>query len=245
MSNKIYNLILITYNFILDLLFPKYCLGCGREGFWICPSCQKKIVFIQKPTCPLCNRLTSRGQFCPRCRPHSYLTGLLVAAYYKEGPLKEAIHTFKYEGVFDLAKDLGQLLIARLSLKTPQGWHKEGTLIIPVPLPKKRQAQRGFNQAEFLARQLAMVNSKWLLLINRLIRHKATKKTQVELSGKARRENVQGVFSWRGEPDELKGKTILLVDDIYTTGATLQECAKVLRQQAGARQVWGVVLAKT
>ena len=66
----------------------------------------------------------------------------------------------------------------------------------------------------------------------------------MELSGKARRENVRGVFAWRGQKDELKGKTVLLVDDVYTTGATLQECAKILRQEAGVRQVWGIVLAK-
>lgn len=229
-----------TYNFVLDLLFPKYCVGCGKEGRWLCPDCFNKIVFVSEPTCPSCNRLTVSGKFCPRCRLKSNLTGVIVAAYYQEGPLKEAIHTFKYEGVFDLAKDLGDILIRTLEN------HKisKKAVLIPVPLHKKRRAKRGFNQAELLAREISQCIPHHPLLVNSLTRIKQTPKTQVELSGRARRENVKGIFAWRGRPDELEGKTILLVDDIYTTGATLQECAKVLRREAGAREVWGVVLAK-
>lgn len=229
-----------TYDFVLDLLFPKFCVGCGKEGGWICSQCQEKIILIKKPTCPICNQLTPKDQFCSKCRSKTYLTGVIVAAYYQEGPLKEAIHTFKYDGVFELAKDLGQMLIkAMKQIEKPKNF-----VIIPVPLHYKRQAKRGFNQAELLAKEIVKVYPHCSLLTNSLVRTKQTKKTQVELSGRERRENIKGIFSWQGTSDELKDQTILLVDDIYTTGATLNECAKVLRQKAGARQVWGVVLAK-
>lgn len=240
-----------TSDFILDLLFPKYCLGCNKEGEWICDKCQKKIILIKQKTCPNCQRITKFGQFCQRCRDKFDLTGAIVAAYYENGPLKEAMHTFKYEGVFDLANDLGKLFHNKLNLLPPPclaesrraRWNKVGIVIIPVPLHKKRQAMRGFNQAELLARQIAQKN-KLVLVKNQLIRHKYQKKSQAELSGKARRESLKNCFSWVGHPHELKGKTVLLVDDVYTTGSTLNECAKVLRNQAGADEIWGLVLAK-
>ncbi|MCL5794921.1 MAG: double zinc ribbon domain-containing protein, partial [Patescibacteria group bacterium] len=80
------------FDFLLDLLFPKYCVGCGQEGVWICQKCQKKIVLVSSPTCPVCKKLTKAGKFCADCRKKSFLSGLIVAAYYQEGPLKEAIH---------------------------------------------------------------------------------------------------------------------------------------------------------
>lgn len=228
-------------DFILDLLFPINCVGCGKEGEWICSECQNEIIQIKEPTCPNCNRLTSNGKFCPRCREKSYLTGVIVAAYYKEGPLKEAIHTFKYDGVFDLAKDLGKILTGVLENR----WKKRA-ILIPVPLHKKRRAKRGYNQSELLTREINknVLRGVLPILINKLIRHKFTKKTQVELSGQKRRENMKNCFSWVGTKNELQGKTVILIDDIYTTGSTLQECARIIRQNAGVREVWGLVLAK-
>lgn len=237
-----YNLWLKNYDFILDLLFPKFCLSCQKEGKWICAECYNKIVFIKKPTCPSCNRINKQGKFCRRCQDKSNLTGLISAAYYGDNLIKEAIHTFKYEGVFDLAKDLGQILQNRLNLIPFRKCNEVGVVIIPVPLHKKRKAKRGYNQAELLAKQIA--NNQWLIANNKLIRIKHTEKSQAELSGKARRQNVKGVFVWRGRKNELKAKKVLLIDDIYTTGATLEECAKVLREQAEVKEIWGLVIAK-
>jgi len=225
------------FDYILDLLFPKYCVGCNKEGTWLCSQCQGKIILIKKPTCPNCLTLTEKGQFCPRCRKNTSLTGLIVAAYYKEGPLKEAIHTFKYDGVFDLAKDLGKILVGVLKERNLA----KKFVIVPIPLHYKRQAKRGFNQAELLAQQ---VQNDFGWEINKaLVRNKQTQKTQAELSGAARRKNVKNIFSWQGG-EELKNKSILLIDDVYTTGATLNECAKILRQDAHAKEIWGLVLAK-
>lgn len=223
------------YDFLLDLIFPKFCVGCGIEGVWLCASCKKKIINVDKPTCPSCNRLTDRGNFCRRCRPNSYLTGVIVAAYYDEGPLKEAIHNYKYNYIFDLKNDLASILIESLKKR----WRKSA-LLIPVPLHKKRKAERGFNQAELLANVISK-KQNIPILNNKLVRLKYTKQ-QVKLSGKKRRKNLSGAFVWIGNK-EIDKKIVLLVDDVYTTGTTLQECAKVLKV-AGAKEVWGLVLAK-
>lgn len=225
------------FEYILDLLFPKFCVGCQKEGTWLCDECREKIILVQKPTCPNCLTLTQKGEFCPRCRKNTNLTGLIVAAYYKEGPLKEAIHTFKYDGIFDLSYDLGKILVEVLKRRNLS----KKFLIIPVPLHYKRQAKRGFNQAELLAK---IVQNHYGWVINKkLVRLKQTPKTQAELSGAARRKNVKDIFSWQSH-QELQGKIILLVDDVYTTGATLDECARVLRKNAHAKEIWGLVLAK-
>lgn len=257
-TNQPINYLTKIKDFALDLIFPKNCVGCGKEGEWICQTCQKKIVLVKTPTCPTCQKITNNGQFCPKCRVKTNLTGVIVAAYYEEGPLKEAIHTFKYEGVFDLSDDLSKILLAGFNHIVSKKFNQKHTIIIPVPLHKKRRAQRGFNQAELLARQIITKRQKnikteeqinldrenWQMVNNKLIRHKYQKKSQVELSGKARRINLQNSFSWVGDKNELSGKVVLLVDDVYTTGSTLNECAKILRREAGVRQVWGLVLAK-
>jgi ComF family protein len=222
--------------FILDLLFPKRCVGCGEEGQWLCKQCQKEIILVASPCCPRCNRLTSKGQFCSTCRPHTFLTGVLVAAWYDQGPLKEVIHSYKYDYIGDLHKLLSPLLVSCL-LKNPM---PQNSLIIPVPLHRRREARRGFNQSELLARDISLAlglqSSRQVL-----IRKKDTI-PQIELSGDKRKKNVQGVFQCIN-PEIVQGRTIIIVDDVATTCATLEECAKVLRG-AGARQVWGLVVAR-
>jgi len=229
------NQISFFYEFVIDLIFPKTCVSCKEEGFWICPKCRQKIILVKSLTCPKCNRITKQGQVCLRCSKTSCLKGLIVAAHYNEGALKEAIHKYKYEGVSDIAKDLGKILSDILKSR----WHKFAVLI-PVPLHKKRQARRGYNQAELLAKEISQI-CKYKVINNKLVRIKFSK-SQVELSGRARRENIKNAFLWKGK-DEVKGKNVLVVDDVYTTGATLEECAKTLKS-AGAKCVWAVVLAK-
>lgn len=222
--------------FFLDLLFPKKCVGCGKEGVWFCDKCFEKIVLVKALSCPLCNRLTSRGQFCSRCRSRTSLTGVITAAHYKEGPLKEAIHNFKYNRVKDLVYNLADILSLRLEQGFPQG----RLVLVPVPLHRQREAERGFNQAK----ELAKVISKYFdIEIIECLKRKKNTAPQVEKTGMDRRKNVVGAFSLAGQAKKIENKTVLLVDDVFTTGTTLSECAIELRK-AGARQVWGLVLAK-
>lgn len=221
------------------MVYPKYCVGCHKEGFWLCKNCTKKIVLINKAYCPICSRLNDRGQFCSRCRVKTDLTGVIIAAHYKEGPLKEAIHTYKYDGIFDLKYDLSRLLIESLKRRNITMPY----LMVPVPLHHSRLGQRGFNQSELLCKEIIRYCSNFQLISNKLIRVKKTPH-QVDLDRKERIENIKNQFEWFGDIDELKGKKVIVVDDVYTTGSTLNECARVLRRSAKAKEVWGLVIAK-
>jgi competence protein ComFC len=190
-------------------------------------------VKIQTPTCFFCQTISEDGKTCSRCRAHSSLTGVVVFGYH-DGVLKDAVHAVKYDFITELAEPLGVLLALSLYAK----FGNSQVQIVPIPLHRRRLAQRGFNQSELMAR--AVAERLMVPVATDLVRTKNTT-PQVELSGKARRENMNGVFSWKGQP--LMGKTVLIVDDVATTGTTLNEAARVLRG-AGARQVWGAVVAK-
>jgi competence protein ComFC len=161
---------------------------------------------------------------------------LLAYAYYT-GPLRQAIHDFKYNDIRCLAGPLGKLM--------GEGWAKlvDGTpypdVIVPVPLHPSRQKQRGYNQAALLARELG-AQQKCPVVEDILIRSKATA-PQVDLDAQARRANVHGAFQCRN--DSLAGKHVLLVDDVCTTGATLESACLALRE-AGSSSVWAYTLAR-
>lgn len=212
-------------NYILDMLFPIYCLGCNQSGDFLCPNCLKKI--------PLNHQIVY-----PKKSP---LFGLLVASFYKQPILKEAIHKYKYDFVQSLAKPLACLMIKKLN-----GCHwfkKNYTLIIPIPLYKKRLRWRGFNQAELLASQISQ--SLNIPLMNNLLIRTKYNLPQVKIKNtEQRKTNIKNAFQINLENQiNLKNKTIILIDDVLTTGATLEECARVL-QKAGAKEIWGLVLAR-
>jgi ComF family protein len=237
MSSSQKNKLILIKDFFLDLIFPKFCVGCKKEGEWFCISCKKKIIYIKSPACPYCNRLTKAGQLCSRCREKSALTGVIISAYYENGPLKEAIHTLKYDGVFDLKYDLSQLLIKAINFRKLE----KKFILIPVPLHKIRKAERGYNQTELLVDEISK-EIGFPIIKNKLLRIK-NKAPQITLSGAERRNNVKGIFKFNGGAEKIKNKNIILVDDVFTTGSTLEECAKILREN-GAKEVWGLVLAK-
>lgn len=224
------------YFWLLDFLFPKQCFICGQLGTVLCESCLGNILFVKFPTCFYCGAHTPRGQLCSLCRQKSFLTGLIVAAHYEEGPLKELIHQFKYSFKTVLMESLAKMLNFGLALR---GWGKEAVLV-PVPLHPKKAWQRGFNQSYLLAKALAELRG--MPVVNALKRIKE-KKPQIVLSGRKRRQNLKNVFNLSSHFFKVEGKVVLLVDDVATTGTTLEECAKLLRE-AGAREVWGLVLAK-
>ena len=220
--------------FLLDLLFPKFCLGCGLEGGWLCPACQDQILLVKTQVCPICERVSSGGRYCPKCRRGRYLSGMIVSCYYDEGPSKEIIHNLKYHGIRELGNFLGKMLADALAENLPI----KDVVLSFVPLHFLREKQRGFNQAEILAQT---TSQKLNLPLERFLRKVRFTKRQVDLRGKERRENLKNVFRILPAVN-LSGKTIVLIDDIATTGTTLEECAQILRG-AGARMVWGLVVA--
>jgi len=244
-------------DFILDLIFPIECLGCGQEGTWLCLKCIKKLNFKPFNSCFSCKRKNFFGEFCPNCRSNFYLDGIWIAGDYDNPILSELIKKLKYHFVENIAAILGDFIsrylqtvikcemvgvksnLNNLKITGHPFIDKNNTLIIPIPLHKKRKRWRGFNQAQNLAEVIAS-NFGLMKDVKNLIRIK-NNKPQVSLKEKERQKNIFGCFAWQGQ--NLKGQTIILVDDITTTGSTLNECAKILKA-SGAQEVWGLVAAK-
>ena len=224
-----------TRNYIIDLVYPKECVGCNKEGVWLCRRCRSKIIKIKTPYCPKCKRITKNGQFCSNCRKNISLTGIIISAYYRE-PLKETIHHYKYQGIRDLKNQLSDFIIDRLKNNLPRG----EKILVPIPLYKRKELERGFNQSREIAKKISSYFNI-PLTENLLVRKKQTL-PQINLRLKERSENIKDAFGLL-PGREIKGKTILLVDDVTTSGATLNEAAKVLRQ-AEAKEIWGVVIAQ-
>ena len=151
------------------------------------------------------------------------------------------IQEFKYEPfIKDLAKPLTNLIINHIFLLREGNRFKESDVLVPIPLARKKLKNRGYNQAEEIAKKLGK-ELKIPVIIDCLIKIRENL-PQMELSKEERQENIKGVFEIKNK-EKIQGKKILLVDDVYTTGATMEECAKVLKQ-AGAREIWGVVVAR-
>ena len=213
---------------LLDLLFPKQCLNCQRETDYLCPDCFS---------------LLEISGFHQKYRTESF-SDLYFALSYQNPLIKNLIKLFKYEPfIKELAKTLSSTIIAHFQLlDNPPPFLKEGSgfVLIPVPLDKKKERWRGFNQAEELGREIAKF-LKIPLLTGCLIKTKETI-PQVELSDEERKENIKGAFSVRND-NLIKNKKIILIDDVYTTGSTIIEAARVLKK-AGVKKVIGVVVAR-
>jgi ComF family protein len=238
-------------NFTLDLMFPKFCLGCQKEGIYLCDDC-REILDISKNNYCLCSQKPQRlaqqqkSGKCSRCK-NKELSGLYSALPYKEKNLtKKLIYAFKYNYLKELARPLAGILIEHLFLT---GKNKEeiwqNSVLIPVPLEKSKQKERGYNQSEELAKELSKV-LKIPVLANSLIKIKKTK-PQMELKKEEREKNLLNAFAIKncGMSDipQFCGKKVFLVDDVYTTGSTMAECARVLKT-AGAKSVWGLTIAR-
>lgn len=226
--------------FLLDLLFPKTCISCGREGSYLCQDCQAMLEISQYQYC-LCQkpvRMLRRGK-CRRCRSKK-LNGLYFALPYQSPLIKKLIQQFKYQPYLKaISKTLASLIITHFQLLDNKP-DFSSFILIPMPLDKKRLRGRGFNQAEEIGKELSGF-LKILLINDVLLKIKETL-PQVELSEEERRENIKRVFLIKNK-ELIKNKKILLVDDIYTTGSTLEEGARVLKE-TGAKEVWGIVVAR-
>lgn len=219
---------------VLDWLLPPRCGGCGALGGWLCPRCVAGIRRLEEPLCRRCGReLESAGAPCACSRRLRHLARLRAAAAY-EGPLARAVHRFKYRGWRALAPALARLLIARLVVDgVPASY------VLAVPLHRARRRRRGYNQSELLAQEVRRA----LVLRappGRLVRTRDTR-PQVGLDRPRRRANVDGAFRWEGT-NGLR-EPVLLVDDVVTTGATLEACAAALAE-AGFGRVSGITLAR-
>jgi ComF family protein len=220
---------------LMDIVFPPVCASCKSLGGLLCSDCKNEIKWVVEPVCSICGRpQINLSDICSACQqtPHG-MEQIRTAAYYL-GPVAEVIKVFKYEGYFGLDQPLGEIMLAAW----PR-WQQPVELVIPVPLHAARQRERGYNQSELLARYLAR-HMNWLVETAALKRIRRTR-PQVGLNMVERQANVRGAFV--AEPALVKGKKILLIDDVRTTGSTLFAAADVLLA-AGAQSVSAYCLAE-
>ena len=239
---------------LIDNIFPFECLGCEKEDFVLCKACCDKFVLQKKQVCPLCYKVSTLGKVCVRCMKVDYfLDGLIVACDYDKNPLlKKCIHEFKYNFVVELAKPLAALICkvgldSGFCLGFEFGIDLKDFVICPVPLHKLRLNFRGFNQAELLAKEFAGLAEgfKVKMALNLLKRVKY-KKPQMTSDRENRLKNVEDIFSYNfevGNNQSALPEKVLLIDDVATTTATLNACAKALKK-AGVKTVFAITLAR-
>jgi ComF family protein len=221
---------------LLDLLFPPRCVGCDQEGWHLCPTCLAAVARVDPPWCALCGRPLSRSGFhlCSQCLQAPPLIDGIRSVGFFEGVLREAIHHFKYGGLMVLGEPLGEL--------AAEGWRSlrlPGDVIVPVPLHARRVRERGYNQSALLARELG--RRVGLPVLESALSRTRETVPQVELNAQQRHANVADAFEC--VTGEICGHAVLLVDDVCTTGATLNACAEALRKQE-PRSIWALTLAR-
>ncbi len=215
--------------FFLELFFPQFCLGCQKEGIYLCQDCR---AILEVSTLHQVFQTEN-------------LNDLYFACNYQNALLQKIIQKFKYPPfVRELSTSLSSLIIDHFQLiDNPPAFlqeKKEDFILCPIPLERKKLKWRGFNQAEEIGKEIAQF-LKIPLINDALFKIKETA-PQVELSEKERKENVLGAFVCQNK-EKIKEKKILLVDDVYTTGSTMEEAAKTLRM-AGAKEIVGITVAR-
>jgi len=229
---------------VFNLLLPKLCLACNTEGSYLCDCCLAKIPLIDKFSCPGCQKISPYGKTCEACQKSYYLNGVIYALDYKNPLVQRMIKQLKYHFIKDLINPLAKILINEIKSSNFLSGNftadESSFLMIPIPLHRKKFLWRGFNQSELLAKKLAE-EFELNLRTDILIKTKNTK-SQTDLKENERHLNVKNTFAVNNKRN-IKGKIIFLIDDVLTTGSTLNEAAKELKK-AGAQEVWGITLAK-
>ena len=260
-----YNIITILYNIVyvlpnanliymprrflklfLDTFFPWKCVFCKKEvhlPYPLCKKCQRSIPINYSFVCPVCKKriinFSKRSCFCK-----TNLFALGIVSFYQNSILKKTVHLFKYQPIISLQKPLADLMIKFLKeTDFLSKINKKNILLIPIPLHKRKRRQRGFNQSELLVK--AVTSHFYLNYHPEILLRIKNNPPQVKINNFSEREkNVQGVFKISDTClNIIKNEWIILIDDVYTTGATMQEAAKILKNN-GAKKVMGLVLAR-
>ena len=216
-----------------NLIFPVNCFSCGREGLYLCKKCFSELKFYEEGDKKL--KLFRAN-----------LKNIFIAGDYNNKLLSQLIIAFKYQNIKSLSLPLARFLIffwdgvlKNFDLAKNNIFSGEQFLVTFIPLSKRRKRQRGFNQSEEIAKIFC---DEFSYNLENILSRKSKKKNQAKLSAKKREFNVRNVFYFKSKID-IKDKTIILIDDVITTGATLNEAARVLLL-AGAKEVYALVLAR-
>lgn len=219
----------------IDWIYPPVCCTCGAIGRLLCNSCYSQIAFIKSPGCIYCGEPIRSGSICTRCKQQTPNFSKLRSLAYYSGPLREAIVSLKYHRNIGLGSFFAPALC---EIIVNEKWNID--LITAIPLSANRKKERGYNQAEIIAKPIARTMN--LPYSDKSVYRNKHTSSQVGLSVKERQLNMKDAF--KADPNVVKDKSILLIDDVATTGATMDACAKALLD-AGCRQVFGLTLAKT
>jgi competence protein ComFC len=226
------------FEFVLNTLFPIYCLGCTIEQrSYFCEPCQNKLLLNPAQQCIVCHLPSIQGLTHPKCITRFKPEGLLSIFDYSDKVISEAIILGKYKFVPDIYQELSEIAATYISLNY-QNIFKQADYICFVPLNSGRQRWRGFNQAEIIGKVFS--ETFHLPIIKALVRNRNTK-TQKDLGKDQRQNNMKNAFSFNNV--DIKNKNLILVDDVMTTGATLLEAVKVLKNN-GANNIYCVTLAR-
>ncbi|MBI5123405.1 ComF family protein [Candidatus Roizmanbacteria bacterium] len=226
--------------FLTDLLFPKFCLGCGYIGVYLCLSCQNKLKPVKQDVCLYCKKPSLFGLTHPSCQKKLNIDGLLILYYYNP-ILKKIIKNIKYRLAVQVWQEFYRIIKPEVIEKL--GLYKKLSsdfIIQPIPLTKNKYNERGFNQAKIIS----IFFQKFINypIVDLLARKKETlSQAQLE-SLKKRYQNVRGAFQVI-DKKYLNNKWVVLVDDVVTTGSTVKEAARVFKE-AGAKKVYVLALAK-
>ncbi len=211
-------------NPVFELLYPTYCGGCGGQGDVLCRNCADAFVSIDEGnTCLSCGRWIGKTVVCGACITHPKHFSRGHFGFSFEGPLREALHAFKFQG----RKDVGRALVRTLTGKIC-GLKDTFDVIVPLPVTEKRLRKRGFNQSFIISEEISHIAEK-PIDYSTLRKIKETQ-DQYMLSKKERKGNVARAFDLKGTMGNLKGKRLLLVDDLFTTGNTATEAARTLKR---------------
>lgn len=232
-------------DYFLDLLFPIRCIYCGFSSDkrqYVCGRCLRSIQIRKSFECVGCKRATRFGQTCFECKKEYSIDNLFIACDYNDDRIKRIIKVYKYQYINGLALPIYGLLAKYLSWLTKTknfNIFQNNSLIVPIPLSQGRLNERGFNQSELLAiefgRHMQFETDNTLIS-----REDAPHQAEIE-SKEERKNNVVGRFKYIG--GNLSGRDIVLLDDVCTTGSTINECAKLLKQN-GAGTIYALVIAR-
>lgn len=226
---------------LLNVLYPPRCVACEAPHTFLCSACRAEFYYLTPPWCRKCGYpKVSENATCIQCQSHPFQALNLIrsVAFFEVGPLQKAIHRFKYQNL-QAVKDDFAALMATCYKQNQDQTDIRADVIVPVPLHPSRQKMRGYNQSDLLAQSLGV--QLHLPVDNKTLRRVRKTATQAQLSLTQRKHNVAQAFQCLSQ--QLAGYRILLIDDVCTTGATLDACAQALKD-ARAEAVYGLTLAR-
>ena len=218
---------------LVDFVYPKDCVGCGKLGVWLCDKCKRKFEEVMQ-ICPMCGKENLGGYVHKMCSKRLGMDGLTAVYNHGEKVMSGLIFRVKFEYCKELLEEFVRLLDFNVS--------QNFDMVVPVPLSIYRRNWRGFNQARVMADEVGA--QLGVPVVDGLRRVRTGKQQSKIKDRKGRQENVKGVFETLGfNPPKGLNPNVLLVDDVFTSGATMREACKVLKK-AGAKFVWGLTLAR-